>query len=64
MRWGRGEGSRIDRRPRLGWVRVAVDEAFNGILSSLNECLRAGVRRRKDLFLPEKEGDKPTNTIA
>jgi len=41
---GRDEDLRIDRRPRLPWVRIYVDKAFNGILSSLGECLRAGVR--------------------
>ena len=64
-RWLRDKEIRIDRRPGLRWVRVGIDEAFDGVLSGLSECLRAGVRwGRRDSALDDIDCDQPTNTIA
>jgi hypothetical protein len=64
-KWGRNDQTRIDRRPGLLWVRVSIDEAFDGVLSGLSQCLRAGVCLGwRDFALDDIDCDQPTNSIA
>ena len=61
-RRGRNDEARIDRRPRLLWVRIGVDETFHGVLSGLGERLRAWVGwRRRDLAFEDVDCDQPTS---